>query len=243
MFDLTHFTLGDMTRCAAALRKLGRGADSTEDVANRIVRFLHDHLVDRRTGARSCALVRFFKTLPFGELAEDLQAFAAGQMDHPPPDPGLRCLTLVATAGARPEWNCRESSARHRVIPLTGPQLVRQMPMVSQLFHQFGVETDAVLRPDPALLVERSRRTYNTFLVAEARGSPHLPGQDEFVRPFGIRSVLGFGGLLPAGDLFAVLLFAQVSIPRETAVLFQPLALSAKIAVLPFVDEPVFACP
>jgi len=52
--------------------------------------------------------------------------------------------------------------------------------------------------------------------------------------PFGIRSVIGFGGMLPSGNLFAVILFTKVPIPRETADLFRPLALSVKLAILPF---------
>ena len=59
--------------------------------------------------------------------------------------------------------------------------------------------------------------------------------------PFGIESGLGFGGVLPTGDLFAVCLFSRVPISRTTAELFRPLALHVKLAVLPFDGGPVFA--
>ena len=62
----------------------------------------------------------------------------------------------------------------------------------------------------------------------------------EFVVPFGIKSVLGFGGVLPPGDLFAVIMFSRVPVPRETADLFRNLALSVKLAILPFSRGPVF---
>ncbi|MFM8550852.1 MAG: ATP-binding protein, partial [Nitrospiraceae bacterium] len=68
----------------------------------------------------------------------------------------------------------------------------------------------------------------------EAVGSPYLPGQGQIVVPYGVCSVLGFGGLLPTGSLFTVILFSKVPIPRETAELFKTLALSVKIALLPF---------
>ena len=58
--------------------------------------------------------------------------------------------------------------------------------------------------------------------------------------PFGIESGLGFGGVLPTGDLFAVCLFSRVPISRTTAELFRPLALHVKLAVLPFDGGPVF---
>ena len=47
--------------------------------------------------------------------------------------------------------------------------------------------------------------------------------------------------MLPGRDLFAVILFSRVPIPRSTAELFRPLALCVKIALLPFVNGPVFA--
>jgi hypothetical protein len=45
---------------------------------------------------------------------------------------------------------------------------------------------------------------------------------------------LGFGGMLPSGNLFVVILFSKVYIPRETADMFRPLSLSVRLAVLPF---------
>ena len=37
MYNPAEFTLSDMTECGATLRKLGAGADSMEEVADRIV--------------------------------------------------------------------------------------------------------------------------------------------------------------------------------------------------------------
>lgn len=49
-------------------------------------------------------------------------------------------------------------------------------------------------------------KTYGVFHVAEARESAYVPAQADFVVPYGIRSVVGFGGPLATGDLFAVIL-------------------------------------
>ena len=76
--------------------------------------------------------------------------------------------------------------------------------------------------------------------IAEAKGSAYIPAQAEFVEPFGVQSVLGFGGLLPNGELFATIFFARVSVPRAVADMFRPLALNQKLALLPFVDRKVF---
>jgi hypothetical protein len=45
----------------SALRKLGNGAGSMEETANRIVRYLYDQLTSRQTQQRACVLVRLFK--------------------------------------------------------------------------------------------------------------------------------------------------------------------------------------
>ncbi|MDR3620676.1 MAG: PAS domain S-box protein [Paludisphaera borealis] len=243
MDDFARFSLSDMAEYGVALRKLGRGAASMEEVAGRIVRFFYDHLVDEQSGERSCVLIRFFKTHPFNMLDADLQRFAQNLLGRPPESPAMKCLVLMATAGVDPAWNSRRTSTSHQAIPLPSEQVVRDAPMIVQLIEQFGLEVSKVLQPDPALLLDLEQRTYNVFLVPEARGSPNVPAQAEFVISFGVRSVLGFGGMLPSGDLFAVILFSKVSLSREIADLFQPLALCVKSAVLSCVGGTVFAPP
>jgi hypothetical protein len=241
MCDLANFSLRDMTECAAALRKLGAASRSMEEVARLIVRHLFGHLTTA-DGRPACALVRFFKTHPYAELDGDGRAFADRLLAGRPAEPGLKCLTLLATAGVEPAWNSRRESDGHLAIPLPGEEVVHRLPMIAHLLRQFGLEAGSVLRPDPGLLLDLHQRTYNVFHVAEAAGSPHVPDQ-QFVARHGVRSVLGFGGVLPPGDLFAVILFARVAVPAAVAELFKSLALSAKLAVLPFAHGPVFAEP
>ena len=112
--------------------------------------------------------------------------------------------------------------------------------MISQLIKQLGIDVGTILKPDPALVLELEQKTYNVFFVQEAAGSPFIPAQENFVIPYKVRSVLGFGGLLPSGDLYAVLLFARVSISRDSADIFRNAAMNLKVALLPSVDRPVF---
>jgi hypothetical protein len=237
VYDMTHFTLRDMTSCETVLRTLGKGAQSLPDVARRIVHHLYEYLRDVQTGERACALVRFYKTQAFGSLDAALQHFARRVLAGEPESPAMRCLTLMATVGERPEWNATETSVGHQAIPLPSPQFVSQVPMIANLIRQFGLDIDMVLTPDPQFIMELEQKTYNVFHVQQAVGSSYIPAQQEFVIPFGIHSVLGFGGMLPSGNLFVVILFSKVPIPRETADLFKPLSLSVKLTVLPF-EEP-----
>jgi hypothetical protein len=239
MFDLVHFSLKDMTECGAAIRQLGLHAASFEESAQKIVRYLYTNLMDRATAQPACALVRLFKTHRFDDLDAELQRFAVQRLGHSPL-PFTKCFTLMATAGELPEWNDRACSRRFKAIPISGDGFVAQFPMFSQLVTQFGVDLHALLRPRSNLLVDAQETTFNVFYVPEAEGSPYVPGQEQFVIPFHIKSVLGFGSVLPSGELFATILFSKVPISRDTADLFKTLALYTKIAVLPFDDQAVF---
>ena len=68
-----------MTRRGASLRKMGEGAFSMEQVANKLVRFLYDNLVEEETGERCLSLVRLFKTHPY----EGLDAQLKRHRSHP----------------------------------------------------------------------------------------------------------------------------------------------------------------
>jgi signal transduction histidine kinase len=241
MYDLTHFRLEDMVACGSALRSLGADASHMEPVANAVVRYLYDHLRAGGDGPRACALVRLYKTHVYADLEPDLREIACTGLGDRPPSPAMKCLTLLATVGDQEEWNSRRSSVGHRAIPLYSQEQVDHIPMVAQLIRQFGLECASVLAPDPAIMLDLEQRTYNVFHVLQARGSPYIPAQDEFVIPFGVRSVLGFGGVLPSGDLFAVILFAKVPIPAGTAEFFKTIALNVKVALLPHDATAVFA--
>ena len=80
------------------------------------------------------------------------------------------------------------------------------------------------------LIGDMSEETYNTFYVPESVCRPYIPTQGDFVVPNGIKSVLGFGGILSSGELFMVSMFSKASIPPDV-----------KEAVEPFVGNKVFA--
>jgi len=215
-----------------------------EAAAGAIVDYLRASFVDKDTGEPSIALARFYKTLPFERLEPELQAAAvaacaeAGGM--PAGLQGIPCLTLLGTAGEEPAWNSRHESRGHRAIPLPSPEAVERLPMVAQLITELGLDPVEVVRGAPAAFPDLEGRGYRVFYVADALDSPYVPAQNEFVVPYGIRSVLGFGGTLPSGALFAVVLFSNTSIPQDTADAFAVVALSVKVAVLPFVELRTF---
>lgn len=239
--DRTYeLSLHQMTEYTGALRKLGAGAETMEQVAQKVVEYLYDSLTDPETGENLCGLVRVFKTHPFGDLDDGLQRWALDLTGASEAPPDMKCLTLLATRGEATPWNSRHESQGHKAIPFIDEAMVEGIPMIAQLLRQLGLEIKTVLNPDRDFLLNAEEHTFNVFHVADALGSPFIPAQDEFVRPHKIKSVLGYGGILPSGDLFVVIIFWKRAISRETADMFQPLALSTKVALLPFLNKPIF---
>jgi hypothetical protein len=234
MYDLNTFSLDDMIRCCAALRVLGTEARGMDEAAERIVRFLYESLCSARSGERCCALVRFYETIPFGELDVSRRRFASDKSGRDGAlKPETPCLCLRASAGDEREWNRPAASARHFVIPLPSEEALSSMPMISRLFAELGVESPCTRSPEPAVFTEWAQRTYDVFHVEHAAGSPYVPAQKEFVDRYGIESVVGCGGVLPNGRAFALILFSKVPVPVPAASLFRPLALAVKLAILP----------
>ena len=239
MYNLTHFGFSDMMSCRSAIRSLfDEEPDTLAEAGERVVNFLYRELVDD-SGKPACALVRLFKTHLYAELDEELQSFARQTVPLADEIEGLRCLVLLATAGDRPEWRSRHSSRSHKAIPLVSEQMVEQAPMIAQLIEQFGLKVMTVLRPDARLLLENAT-TFNIFYVPRALGSPYIVAQDEFVVRHGIQSVLGFGGILASGDLFAAIMFSKIPILPDVADRFKVVGLNMKLAILPLVGKPLF---
>lgn len=239
-FDLAHFTLRDMTECGIAIRQAGVNAKNMEEVADRITRYLYENLIDGQTGQKACALVRLFKTHSYEDVGKELQKFAKALMPDQQIGPQTKCLVLLSTVGEKSEWNSRYLSGGHKAIPLASEEVVNKIPMIRNLIKQMGLEIKGVVNPDTRLLLDMAQKQFNVFYVPEALGSLYIPAQENFVVPYGIKTVLGMGGAMPEGDVFTVIMFTKILIPRELADLFKTLALNVKVALMPF-EKTVFA--
>lgn len=240
MWNLTRFGFTQMMQLRTELRTLFDDEPATTtEAAQRLDDFFYRELVDA-DGRPACALVRTFKTHEFGDLPPALQTFARRIAPEVDTQPRTRCLVLIGTTGDLPEWRSSEQSRGHRCIPLVSEQMVSEAPMISRLIQQLGVDVSEVLRPDPALLLDHGERSYNVFYVPQALGSPYIIAQKEFVEPYRIRSVVGFGGMISGTDLLATILFTKVPVTPEVADLFKVIGLNARLALMPFARKPLF---
>ncbi|MEG5047656.1 histidine kinase [Microcoleus sp. B4-C1] len=231
MYDITLFTPQDMAKCSLVLRHLGRNTASMEASSQKIVNYIYRHFCDSQTGENTCALVRLFKTHPYGELEDSLQQSARRLMKGNSPAADMKCWTLLAAAGTEPQWNSRHTAAENTAIPLVSTKLVAQMPAISEIIRQFGLDIPTFLGIERERFLQLEPAVLNIFHVSEAKGSPFIPEQNSLIIPYQVKSVLAFGGLLPSGSVFAVVMFLKVKIPQSTAEIFKDLALSVKTAL------------
>lgn len=237
----TTYGLTALLQCSMELRNMAEGALSLEEAGDRIVSFLRGHFIDKVTGQSALPLVRMYVTQRIGQLEPSLRDYAMAAGVDARSGPDVQCLTLLATAGEEDAWNDRRRSVGHKAIPLPSVEAINRMPMVAQLIEQLGLDPRHVIDPDPSLFHDLDERSYNVFYVADAREHPSIPAQADFVIPYGIRSMVGFGGVLPDGMLLAVVMFSRIPIPPSAVSAFAAAALSVKIAALPLLGAPVFA--
>ena len=239
MYNIERMTLRDMSECGLALRHLGDNASSMEEAANNIIQHLYKAFIGS-SNEQACVLVRFFKTHSYKDLTPDLQEYISEILNTRTVSDNLKCLTMLATAGDLEEWNSRHQSVGHKAIPLANEEAIARIPMISQLIQQLGINPGIVVQPNADFLSDLEQKMYNVFYIPNALNSPYIPSQALFVVPFNIKSVLGFGGLLPNGDMFAIVIFLKLFVPRTVINLFQPLALNIKLAILPFDKSRIF---
>ena len=232
--DLTHFDLAEALRCRRVVRGAASDAATMDVAAQRICQALYDELRTDDLRTPACVMVRCYKTHGFGALPADLQRYVLETLGDFPVHDAMRCLVLLGSVGARPEWNSPRQSRGHRAIALPTADVVDRAPMIAQLFKQLGVPIEGVVAPSPDLVRALAGKTYGVFHVKDALGSPFIPAQAEFVVRHGVRSVVGFGGTVTNGDLFAVIVFSRVAISESTADRFRALALEVKSSLFLF---------
>jgi hypothetical protein len=236
MHDLGDFSLRDVAECTARVRRLGVGAGSMEEAAGRIVTYLYEDLADQRGGQRACALVRFYKTHPYGLLDADRRRFADARFSGDTAAPGAGCLALLATAGDAATQPPMGESRGHEAIPFATAGEAAGVPGMIREVTRLGID----FGDPPAESAVESRAPDSVVHLLEAASTPAIPLHDAFLIEHKIRSVLGFGGLLPGGDLFVVVLFTRIAIDAAARDLFKTLALAVKVGVMSFERGPIF---
>lgn len=146
--------------------------------------------------------------------------FRIGVREQLPPDVSVSkdensryWVTLAGTAGIEASWNVRQQSKGHAAI---SERTARETPMLRAMFGQIGLKWGEL--GDNALETEYAQQIYTRyFYIPKALGSPYIVVQKEFVQPYGIQSVIGFGETFLNDSAYVCVLFALSEIERAQA--------------------------
>ena len=97
IYDLSNLSMSDIIRCGIDIRALGNKSKSMEAAAIELVQYVFNNFIDKETGQKSCALVRFFKTHDMDKLPQQLQDFANNLLQEKLATASFKCYTLLAT--------------------------------------------------------------------------------------------------------------------------------------------------
>jgi hypothetical protein len=229
--------LSDVVAYSTGVREATAGATVMEEAATQMVRYLR-RAFRTTEGRPAFALGRFFNTAPWEDLPPDLRAVLRPPGSTEPEPAGVRAAVVLGSDGDEPGWNDRRDSPGMQVTLLDSVEAVTENPLVAALVRELGIDPGTFIGRPPA--TDPGARTHFGLLhIEDANDSGRVPIQ-EFVAEYGIRSIVGFGGVLPTGNVFSVVLHSRVPIDAEAAALLRIIGLSVKLALLPFATEPMF---
>ncbi|MBI5958558.1 MAG: hypothetical protein HY866_07485 [Chloroflexi bacterium] len=180
---------------------------SHEQASQSIVRQLSEAFIDKN-GESQIALARIFRLTEVEELPADVR----GQVK-----PGeQKVMALTGTWGLEKAWQHRSRSKGHQAIPISAIAVPERIPMFQEVLTQLGIDIEYFYNTNE--LVARGDQPYQgTFHIADATSSA-IPAQADFIRPYGIRSLVGFGGFIgSAGVLYLLYIFSREYISPAAA--------------------------
>jgi hypothetical protein len=195
------------------------GSTSLEAAAQSYTRLVYEALHE------SIVLLRVFATVPARALPAANRAFVARLAEsagHQLADDTL-VLSLLGTMGSEPAWCDRRRSANHIGIPLVSREFVTQIPMISRLLQQLGIELDWFNRQDTAIVGRTFGLQSGVFYVEDATDTVDREGRNiitaqEFVTRYGVRTVYGVGGGYVGTPVYtAIITFCRDHVDRARA--------------------------
>jgi hypothetical protein len=197
-----------------------------DQAAQAIVARIHRAFLTE-TGAPLFALVRIFR------FSRADQVPSAWQIAAEPHDV---LLSLAGSYGDLPEWCHPEQSKHHKVISLS----TQMTAMMREAFRQLGIQPQLVAQGEPVQQVMSA--DLRRFYVPEALNSPFIPDQEQFVKPYGIRSVVGVGSQFVSGSAYMLIAFSKVFISDAQSWNFTALApFTATLLAIYDAKEPLWS--
>ncbi|MCF6148076.1 MAG: HAMP domain-containing histidine kinase [Candidatus Kuenenia sp.] len=217
--NINELSIGEIFLLSKHIKEQCKDLTCMEEIAQNMMRILYCSFTMEKE-MNPVVLARFFKVCQYEHLPENIQHYIMRKENREYISPENKYLTLLGTWGDMKEWRERTRSTNCQAFSMNNPDLLNNFPMISALFSQIGFEFPEAALPDKSIMIEGMHKKYGIFCVEEARGSSFIPKQDEFVKPYDVQSVIGFGGMYSTGNIYAVVVFTRKKLNREKAKLF-----------------------
>lgn len=171
-----------------------------ETAAQAICKVLYEDFTDDE-GNPAFGLVRVFRLFERREMPDPLRPKVRHEVDH--------WLVLMGTYGLEADWCDTSKSRKHRMQPLDQDASAMVRAATEQLGIVPGDLSSSSVSP---LTMDQSGQLVRTFYVPVAAGSKHITDQDEFVKPYGIKSVVGIGTTFASQKAYMMLIFSRMHI-------------------------------
>lgn len=214
MLSLATATARDFTGLATQIARACRGLPSHEAVSAYLTRSLYESFGPPEDP--ECALVRVYRLVPTTHLPDELRVLVDGDERY--------VMALTGTYGLVESWRDRRLSANHKVIPIRQVAVRGLMPMFENVLIN-GLKVDIGRLYATGDVIASTQGFAGTFYIGDVSASPaHIPAQNDFVMPYGIRSEFGYGGVIAGGgeslSLYTLFIFTRVPVSQETAQAF-----------------------
>jgi len=214
MLSLATATAREFTGLAMQIADHCRGYSSHEEVSRCVTRSLYESFGPEDNP--EIALVRIYRLVPTAHLPAELRALVDENERY--------VMALTGTYGMVESWQDRRMSASHKVIPIRQVTIRGLMPMFENvLLNGLKVDIDRLYATGD--VITSTQGFAGMFYIGDVAASPaHIPAQDDFVIPYGIKSEFGYGGVIAGGgeslSLYTMFIFTRVPVSEETAKAF-----------------------
>ncbi len=236
---MTNISSVEITQIVPVVSKVkDRVANSAslEEAAQRMVDMLYNEYID------SLVLLRLYATVPFGKLPAFNRAFVTqvAQANHITDQikDNTMILSLLGTRGAQASWNDRRKSHGHVGIPLASAAFIDQIPMMSRLLKEVGLDLNWIERKDSNMIIEAMGRASGVFYVENAATAVDslkrkIIAAQDFVTANQVKTVFGLAGGYATNPIFITLIaFSRDAMVKSQAALFTPLISNFKAATM-----------
>lgn len=210
--DLSVLNVGQPEKLVVGLTPRLRKCRTIEQACNLLSEEMYEQCRSGPDGERALVLSRIFLSVPFHELDPE----TASHVRKPGlrPGPSDHYFTLMGTYGTAPEWRDRRLSVHHRAIHFAAHSPPDDI-MLQACFNQVGFDL-GLLGSDNGV-PDRVWTARGPYVITSALGSDLLPDQEGFIKPHGVRSVIGSAATLPDGAVSLWVGFSRQPVTEEGA--------------------------